>query len=42
MKILKSARRSAAPLAVTSHLGPSLVLYMRFFSFLLQNDWGLG
>ena len=25
LKILKSARRSEAPLAVTSHLGPSLV-----------------
>jgi hypothetical protein len=30
LKILKSARRSEAPLAVTSHLGPSLVV---------QNDW---
>ena len=39
LKILKSARRSEAPLAVTSHLSPSLVLHPRFFSRLLQNDW---
>ena len=33
LKILKSARRSEAPLAVTSHLGPSLVLlYIHVFS----------
>ena len=37
--VLKSARRSEAPLAVTSHLGPSLVIHLRFFSRLLQNDW---
>ena len=39
LKILKSARRSEAPLAVMSHLDPSLVLHPRFFSRLLQNDW---
>jgi hypothetical protein len=37
--ILKSARHSEAPLAVMSHLGPSLVLHPRFFLRLLQNDW---
>jgi hypothetical protein len=36
LKILKSARRSEAPLAVTSHRGPSLVLHPRFFSRLLR------
>ena len=42
LKILKSARRSEAPLAVTSHLGPSLVLHPRFFSALASERLGLG
>ena len=42
LKILKSARRSKAPLAVTSHLGPSLVLHPRFFLALASERLGLG
>ena len=42
LKILKSARRSEAPLAVTSHLGPSLVLHPRFFLALASERLGLG
>ena len=39
LKILKSARRFEAPLAVTSHLGQSLVLHPRFF---YRQRFGLG
>ena len=42
LKILKSARRSKAPLAVTSQLGPSLVLHPRFFLALASERLGLG
>ena len=42
LKILKSAWRSEAPLAVTSHLGPSLVLHPRFFLALASERLGLG
>ena len=39
---MKSASRSEAPLAVTSHLGPSLVLHPRFFLALASERLGLG
>jgi hypothetical protein len=42
LKILKSARRSEAPFAVTSHLGPSLVLHPRFFLPRTSERLGLG
>jgi hypothetical protein len=42
LKILKSARRSNASLAVTSHLVPSLVLHPRFFLALASERLGLG
>ena len=42
LKILKSARRSEAPFAVTSHLGPSLVLHPRFFLARGSERLGLG
>jgi hypothetical protein len=45
LKILKSARRSEPPLAVTSHLGASLVLLYitsTFFLALASERLGLG
>ena len=42
LKILKSARRSEAPLAVTSHLGPSLVLGPVSSVALASERLGLG
>jgi hypothetical protein len=38
LKILKSARRSEAPLAVTSHQGSSLVLPVNSMSFIWNDN----